>query len=166
VRGVEDHREAELPHDDQAAHVHYQIAVTEGGPALGQQDSGVAGGGDLLGRQPEVVRRQELALLEVDDTARASGLEQEVGLAAEEGGDLEDIGDFGGRAGLPGLVNVREDGVARRLDAGQDAEAFLEPRPAVGRDAGAVGLVERGFENERPRDPSDCRWVCSAPLES
>ena len=62
----------------------------------------------------------------------AAGRDQQVGLAAEEGGDLEDVGHFGGRAGLRGLVDVGEDGVARRLEAGQDAQAFLQARPAVG----------------------------------
>ena len=72
----------------------------------------------------DVVRRHELALLDVDDAAGAAGGQQQVGLAAEERRDLQDVGHLGGRLGLRRLVDVGEDGKAFGLDAGQDAQSF------------------------------------------
>ena len=56
-----------------------------------------------------IVRSDELALLDVDDAAGASGFEQQIGLAAKKSRDLQDIDRFGGRCGLRGLVNIGED---------------------------------------------------------
>jgi hypothetical protein len=56
-----------------------------------------------------VGRRQELALLDVDDAAGARRRLDEIGLARQEGRDLQDVGDLGDRADLGGLVDVGED---------------------------------------------------------
>ena len=92
--------------------------------------------------------RDELALLDVDDAAGAAGGQQEVRLAAEEGGNLQDIRDFGGRFGLRRLVDIGEDRIAGGLQAGEDAQTFAQARAAVSTRAGAVGFVEGGFEDE------------------
>ena len=100
VGGVEHHRPAGLAHNLQPAHVHHQVVVAEGGAALGEQHPGIAGGDHLFHGVPDIVRRHELALLDVDDAAGAPGGHQQVRLAAQEGGDLQDIGHFGGRLRL------------------------------------------------------------------
>ena len=131
VGGVEDHRPAGIAHDLQAAHVHHQVVVAEGRAALGQHHLAVAGGGHLLRGAADIVRRHELALLDVDDAAGAAGGQQQVRLAAEERGDLQDVRHLGRRFGLRRLVDVGEDGKALGLHAGQDAQAFAQARTAI-----------------------------------
>ncbi len=73
----------------------------------------------------------------------------QVGLAAEEGGDLHQLGHFGDRRGLIDLVDVRRDRhIELALDFGEHGQAVLEARSAIAGDGGAVGLVEAGLEDE------------------
>ena len=51
-----------------------------------------------------------MALLDVHDPPGAPGLDQQIGLAAEERGDLQDVRRFGRRLGLRGFVNIGEHG--------------------------------------------------------
>ena len=70
-------------------------------------------------------------------TARpvAAAATQQVGLAAEEGGDLEHVGDLRGGLGLPGLVDVGDHRDADSLlDRGEDRRA-LPPAPGPRADA-------------------------------
>ena len=137
----------------QAAHVHHQVVVAERRAALGQHDLRVAGGRHLFGGVVDIVRGDELPLLDVDDSAGAPGGEQQVGLAAEKGGDLQDVGDLGGRLGLRRLVNIGQDREACSLRTpARMRSPSLKPGPAVGASAGAVGFVERRFEDERADD--------------
>ncbi len=124
--------------------------IAEADPALGDEDARIAGAGHFRDRVRHVVGRQELALLDVDDAARLRGRDQQIGLARQEGGDLQDVDDVGGRLRLRRVVDVGEqrDAVAR-LDRGQHAQPFVEARTAEGGSRRAVGLVERGFEDER-----------------
>ena len=69
----------------------------------------IAGGGDLLRGVADVVRRHELALLDVDDAAGAAGRDQQIGLAAKKRRDLQDVRDLGCRLRLRGLVDIGED---------------------------------------------------------
>ena len=89
----------------------------------------------------DIVRRDELALLDVDNAAGASGFEQQIGLAAKERGDLQDVDDFGCRRRLRGFVNVGEDGEAFRLGR-EDAQSFCEAGAAISGEAAAIGFVE------------------------
>ena len=61
-----------------------------------------------------ILRGDELALLDVDGAAGAGGSDEQVGLAAEEGRDLQDIDDLSGSSGLRGLMDIGEDGNAGR----------------------------------------------------
>ena len=74
-----------------AAHVHHQIVVAERRAALGQQDLRIAGGRDLVRGVPDILRRDELALLDIDDPARPPGLDQQIRLAAEERRNLQNV---------------------------------------------------------------------------
>ena len=98
VGGVEHHGPAEAAHDGEAAHIDDQIVVAERSAALGDQNFVVAGGGDLLGGVLDIVRRDELALLDIHDAAGAAGGDQQIGLAAEECRDLQNVDGLRRRA--------------------------------------------------------------------
>ena len=90
----------------------------------------------------------ELALFDVDGLAGFGGGDEEVGLAAEEGGDLEDVDGFADRGAVLGGVDVGEDGEAGGFGYGaEDAAAFGEAGAAEAADGGAVGFVVAGFED-------------------
>ena len=80
---------------------------------------------------------------------------KQIGLAAEERGNLQDVDGFRGRSGLRRLVDVGQHGVALRSDAGENAQPFFQPWAAVGLDAAAIGLIEGSFEDERTGDSAD-----------
>ena len=148
VGGVEHHRPAGVAHGLQAAHVHHQVVVAEAGPALREHHAAVARGCHLLRRAVDIVRRHELPLLDVYDAARPSGGRQQVRLAAEECGNLQNIGHLRRGLGLPRLVNIGQNGEAFRLHPREDAQPFLQARTAIRAAAGPVGLIETRLEDE------------------
>ena len=92
---------------------------------------------------------EELALLDVDCGAGLAGGDQEVGLAAEEGGDLQDIDCLGGWAAVFAFVNVGQDGDAVFLaNVSEDLQASDHADAAWGGAAGAVGLVVARLEDQ------------------
>ena len=126
----------------------------------------VSGGRDLFRGQPNIVRRNELAFLDVHHAAGAARLDQKIGLAAQERRDLQDVDGLGGFGRLRRLVNVGEHGESRVADGLQNSQAFLQAGAAIGIHARPVGFVERRFENERPDRAFaiSCarKWTCSS----
>ena len=105
--------------------------VAEREPALGHDHLFVAGRSDFLDRMPDVGRRQELSLLEIDHAAGARGGFEQVGLTRQKRRNLKHVGDLGDRRRMRGLVDVGEDGDARSLaHAREDPQALFEPRAA------------------------------------
>lgn len=145
---VEDDGIAKFLQDGEGTHVHDEILVAERGTALGENDVGVAGASDFFDDVGHVPGRDELGLFYVDDAAGFCGGEEKIGLASEEGGDLKNVGDFGGGLGLGGFVNVGEDGEAEiGFNFAEDAKAFGEAGAAKGFDGGAIRFVVGGFED-------------------
>jgi hypothetical protein len=147
---VEDHRIAERAHDRQAAEIDDQIVVTKAGAALGQQEVLGARRADLLHHVHHVARGHELALLDVHRPAAPRARHDEIGLAAEERGNLEHVEHLRGRPHLGDRVHVgqdREPGLL--LDLLQDSQPLGETGAAVGVDRGAVGLVVGRLVDER-----------------
>ena len=95
VGGVEDDGR-EPAHDGERAEIDDEVVVAEGGAALGEEDALVAGGANFLDAVAHVPGRDELAFLDVDGAAGFAGGDEQVGLTAEERGNLEDIDGFGG----------------------------------------------------------------------
>ena len=138
----------ELAHDGKGAVVDDQRVVAEAGPTFGEEDALIAGGTHFFKRVSHVPRRHELALLDVYGTASFAGGYEEVSLAAEEGGNLEDVDSLGGGVAVGRLVNVGEYGEAGFAgDAAEDADAFGESRTTEALHAGAVGFVIAGLED-------------------
>ena len=155
VGGVKDHRAAGLAHDGQRPHVGDQIVVAEAGATLADHhavlvDTGVPRRGPCLGHDlHHVVRRQELALLDVDGPAAGSHGVDEVGLAAQEGRRLQHVHHLGHGLDLIDLVDIGDDGhTDLALDLGQHLQPALKPRPPEGLAGAAVGLVERRLVDE------------------
>ena len=148
VSDIVDNGITELGEDGEGAHVDDEVIVPEACAAFGEDDSGVAGASDFFGDVAHVPGRKELSLLYVHDAAGFGGGKEEIGLAREEGGDLEDVRDFGGGSGLRGVVDVGED---RKMQIGfdfaEDAQAFGQSRAAKGLYGGTIGFVVRGFED-------------------
>src|ERR1041384_4941825 len=149
MRGIEDHRVSEFPHDAQRSHVHDQVVVAECRPALGQQDVLIPGRRHFCGLVAHVLRSHELPLLDVYRLSGAAGRPQEVGLPAEERGNLEDVGNFSGCCSLLHGMNIGENRDAELLpDFGENRQGFTVLDPGEGGSARPVRLLVRCLENE------------------
>ena len=92
---------------------------------------------------------QELSLLDIDRTAAAPGLDEQISLPAQERWYLQDVHNFSRAPDLVRPVDVGEQRQAGfALDGFEDAQALFDARSAVGFDAGAVRLVVRRFEDD------------------
>ena len=142
VGGIEDHGAADLGHDRQRAHVDHQRVVAERGAPLGDEHVGVAASRDLGDHVLHVPGRQELALLHLHRAAGLGGGDEQVGLAAQEGRDLQHVHHLGHARALLRLVHVGDDGEAERLaDLGEHGKRAVEADAA---------LAARGW----------CGWPC------
>ncbi len=151
VSHVEDDRVAAgaLLHHAQAQHVHHQVVVTEVGTALAQDQAIVAALLELVGDVLHLAWAEELRLLDVDDVAGAGHGLHQIGLARQEGGQLDDIHYLGHRLGLPRLVQIGDDRHAEgSFQLLKDLHPLFQTGAAVGVDGGAVGLVPARLEHE------------------
>lgn len=140
----------ELAHDWKRAHVYHQIVIAEAGSAFGQEDAHVTGSGNLLDRMFHIPGRKELAFFYIDGAPGASGSNQQVGLTAEEGWNLEHISAFSGDFALRGFVDIGQHGQSGRVgETAKNSRAFLQTRAAKAGHRGAVGFVIRSLENIR-----------------
>ena len=71
-----------------------------------------AGRSDFVGGEAHVAGREKLPLLDVDRPARAARGDEQVGLAAQKGRDLENVADLRGGFGLRRLVDIGQHGQA------------------------------------------------------
>lgn len=146
--GVHDGGEAEFFHIGEGGHVADELVVAKGGAAFDEGDAVIAGGGDFFDDVFHIPGGHELGLFDLDAFAGGGGGDEEVGLAGEEGGDLDDIEDLAGGSGLLGQVDVGEDGEGEfAADLLEDFEAFLETGTAEAGQAGAIGFIEAGLED-------------------
>ncbi len=152
VGHVEDDRVAAgaLLHHAQPQHVHHQVVITEVDAALAQDQTVVAALLELVGDVLHLAWAQELRLLDVDDVAGAGHGLHQIGLARQEGGQLDDVDHLGHRFGLMGLVQIGDHRHAEgRFQLLEDLHPLFQTRTAVGVDGGAVGLVPARLEHER-----------------
>jgi hypothetical protein len=140
----------ERPHLDQTAHVDDQVVVAEGGSSLRDQVPAGPVGKDLLHRVADVEGRHELALLDVHRPPGCGAGNQEIGLPAQEGRDLQAVGHLGGRLCLAGLVDIGHHGdLGLDPRPSQNPQALVEAEPPIGGQARAVGLVDGRLEHDR-----------------
>ena len=154
-----------LRKDRQRAHVGDERVVAEGRAALGDEHVRVAGAGDLGDDVRHVPGREELALLDVDGRAGLRRGDQQIGLAAQEGRDLQHVDRLRDARALLGLVHVGQHRQAELVaDLGEDRQRLRRGRCRARRRAGAVRLVERGLVDEPDADAA--RRSPSAPTPS
>src|SRR5262249_20952522 len=93
--------------------------------------------------------RQELTLFDVDRASGRGRGNKEIGLPAQEGGNLQHVRDLSNACALRYLVHVGENGHPKRLtDFRTDRQSAIEADAAIAFDARAVGLVERRLVDE------------------
>ena len=149
VGGVENDRNALFPHQVERAHIDDEVIISEGRAALGDEETVAAEGTHFIGDVHAIQRREELAFFHVHHAAGFRGGLEEIRLAAEEGGDLEEINVLGGDVSLLGGVDIGSDGAFQLLgNFAEDAAALFDARAPEGADRGAVRFVKGGFENE------------------
>ena len=97
--------------------------------------------------------REELALLDVDGLAGFGGGNQQIGLPAKEGRDLQHIDRWRDARALRCVVHVGEHRNFQRVaDLGEDGQRRVEADAARTLGRGAVGLVEGGLVDEADAD--------------
>ena len=180
VRGVEHDRYAARGAEaGEVPHVDHQVAVPEKGASLGDRDLGCPAGAHLVHSPGHPLGGHPLALLHVHGPPGTTRRDEQIGLPAQERGDLQDVRDLGRGRHVAGLVDVGEDREAgSRADSLEGLEPALEtgappcpdPRPVrlvVGRLVDDVhaelrrelaqGLADSqvqvvGFDDAGPRD--------------
>lgn len=149
VGGVDDCGVPVAGHDAEAAHIDDEVLVAEGRAPVGLPDFFRAGFFELIGHKLHFVRGEELAFLDVDRTVGRGGRDEQVSLAAEEGGDLEGVDNGTDCGALVGRVDISD-----RLesifgfDSVEDFHAAFEAGAAIAADRGAVGLIEGALEKD------------------
>ena len=137
-------------HHAKAEHIDHQIVVAEVCAAFAQNDLLVACFLEFLHNVFHLRRAEELRLFDVDDIAGFRHCHHQIGLACQEGWQLDDIADFGNRLALVRLVNVGNHGnVKLAFHRLKNLHAFVQTHTAERVNGRAVCLVERGFEHIR-----------------
>ncbi len=131
VGGVKDDGQAFLADPVKRAHVGDEVVIAEGGAALGDQEAIATEGAHFVPDVDGVPGGEELAFFDVHGAAGFSGGFEQVGLAAEEGRDLEEIDVFGGDVRLFGSMDVGGDGDSEFAgDFPEDPATFFDARAA------------------------------------
>ena len=162
VRGIEDDRISHLPQNRKGAEIDHQIIVAEADPPLGQHEVVVARRRGFLQDMGGIPGGKELPLLDIHGPRLAGDFDDEIGLPAEKGRNLQDIEDPGGRFDLLEAMDVGENGDIELLpDLLENLEPPDQTGPPVGIPGGPVRLVVGGLEDER-----DLRVSRSAPSDN
>ena len=141
------HARAVFLHNAETEHVYHQVVVAEIRAAFAQNQFVVTGFFEFFHDVLHLRRAEELGLFNVDDTAGCRHRRHQIGLACQEGGQLQDVAYFRHRRALVGFVHVGNHRHAEfAFDGGKNLHAFIQSDTPVGVYGRAVGLVERGFE--------------------
>ncbi len=144
---IEDDRR-QFPHAWNGRHVVDQAVVAEERAALRQHEVAAAAFAQFGGDVGHFLRRHELAFFHIHAASGRGGREQQVGLSAEEGGNLHAVEHLSTRRGLFGQMNVGNDGqVEFPFYLGENRQPRFDARSAKAAAAGAVRFVETGFED-------------------
>src|SRR5215510_5718500 len=150
VRNVVHDRITEGSHYRHPAEIHNQVVVSEARASLGDHHTLIALRGGFLDRVLHIVRRKELAFLDVDGAARAGDLNDQICLSRQECRNLQNICNFGGTPDLRDLVNVgKNDYTSLISHPAEYPQSLINARPAMRADRGAISFVVRRLEDVR-----------------
>ncbi len=129
----------EFHHVGDADEVVDEAVVAKEGASLGEHDVLASCFGGLADRADHFAGGEELALFDVECFvvcfACLGGCDDEIGLSAQEGGDLDEIDDAGDLLGLFGRVDVGGGGDIEFLfDGGEVFEPLLDADASLGVD--------------------------------
>ncbi len=142
-------------HGRKTAHVHHQVLVAEHRSPLRQPHPFIAPFPHLVHGEAHGFWGDELAFLDVHHLARVRSRVQQVGLAAQEGGNLQDVHVSRCQCRLRGRMDVGDDGHPEPgAHLGQDLQRLLVPDAPEAVPARAVCLAVRPFENEGQVQPA------------
>ena len=159
VGGIKDDAETELTHPVEGTHVGDEILVTKGGAALGEEEVLATNGLEFFSNVFDIPGGHERAFFYINGTSSLASREDEVGLAGEEGGNLEEIDVFSGDFCLLRGVDVGGDWDAELLaDTLEELAARFDADAAIRTTSAAVGFVVGGFE-----DPLQTQAVSEGP---
>ena len=113
MSGIEDDPIAGLADPEERAHIGDEIIVAESGASFGEEELIIAKGEEFFGDVANIPRSEELAFFDIDHPLGFGGGLDEIGLAAKEGGDLEDINPFGGDGAVLWGVDIGGHGDAK-----------------------------------------------------
>jgi len=147
VRAIHDDGCAMFLHPGDVAVVDYQVLVAEGGASFGEDDLIVPSLFYLIDGELHRWSAEELSFLYVDDLSGLRGCDEQVGLAAEKGRDLEDIDAFCGGCGFVVGVDVGGSGyLVGNAYFLYEVQAAVVADAGEGARAGAVGFAVRGLK--------------------
>src|SRR5262249_24587429 len=106
---VENNRKTASSQNGNRAHVSHQVVVTKSGATFSYQESTASCLFCLCCHLAHFLRGEKLSLLNIDDFAGANGCDDEVGLAAQKSGNLQDVLDFSSGLGLRFGMDIRQD---------------------------------------------------------
>ena len=106
VSSIHNYGITKLTHNSQTAHIGYQCVVAEACTALGKHNVMIACFLNLFDNIFHVPRCQELAFFYINSLAGFGSCINQIGLAAQEGRDLQNIYNLSSLISLPGLVDI------------------------------------------------------------
>jgi len=109
MRGIKNHWRAGFRHLRQRSHVNDERVVAEARSALGDEHVGVAAARHFGDDVSHIPRGEKLPLLDLDDPAGPGGGDEQIGLPAQEGGDLQNVDGLRYRGALIDLVDIGDD---------------------------------------------------------
>src|SRR5579872_1977242 len=140
---------SKLAHDRQRPHVHHEIVVSKTRTALRQDDARVPRVLALFDRMAHIPGSDELPLLDIDHAAAQRGCDHQIGLPAQKRWDLQYVRDLCNLSNIGSFVNIRQNGKLQLIfDLPEDAQAFLQSRPAKAADGRTVRLVVARLEDK------------------
>ena len=149
VGAVHHDRRGDFEHVGDIAEIDDEVVVAERVAALGQPDvTGPRLAGLFVG-VAHVRARKELGLFDIHRFAGPGCGDHQIGLAAEERRNLDHVDDLADGCGLPRFVDVGEQTQSPlRPHVRKHLQPLFESRAAERRYGSAVGLVERGLEDD------------------
>src|SRR6185295_7247860 len=148
MRNIENYRYAKLAHDRKRSHVDDEVVVTKTRAALRQHELFTTSFASFIDDIARILRREKLALLDVDRFPRLRGRHDQICLPGEKRRYLQDIDDGRDLLDLRHIVNVGQHwNIDLFSDLLQHFEAGFHTQTAEALDRRSVSFVERGLED-------------------